>query len=244
VPVSAGHDLRARSSGSTTAGRAPAARPASPAHEPREAELRHLPLRSDQALRPARPTPRSIGGHLGGVPAPDIEVWTDGSTEAGTTNGGAGALILEHGESRTAQLTAPAGRLCSRTQADLTAIEIALRRPQAGLGDDDRPTAHVTRRSALISGRAALSPGVPCRPLSPGVPPRHQACRPRHQPYRPRQLTYCLRHQACRHVSRRSAPSAGVPPRQQACCPVIRRDAPVSWRAVPAIRRAAPINVC
>jgi len=179
--------------------------------------------RSDQA-RPTRP-------------APDIEVWTDGSTEAGTTNGGAGALILEHGESRTAQLTAPAGRLCSWTQADLTAIEIALRRPQAGLGDDDRPTAHVTRRSALISGRAALSPGVPCRPLSPGVPPRHQACRPR-------QLTYCLRHQACRHVSRRSAPSAGVPPRQQACCPVIRRDAPVSWRAVPAIRRAAPINVC
>jgi len=152
VPVSAGHDLRARSSGSTTAGRASAARPASPAHEPREPELRHLPLRSGLALRPARPTPRSIGGHLGGAACAGYR-GLDGRLHRGLrgANGGAGALILEHGESRTAQLTAPAGRLCSRTQADLTAIEIALRRPQAGLGDDDRPTVHVTRRSALIS---------------------------------------------------------------------------------------------
>jgi len=50
------------------------------------------------------------------LPPPDIDIWkwTDGSAQAGTGKGGAGALLIYHNRMSTTQLACPAGAMCSR----------------------------------------------------------------------------------------------------------------------------------
>ena len=59
------------------------------------------------------------------LPEEAVWVWSDGSAEAGVTNGGGGALILPPGGERR-EVRVPAGRLCSSTRAELAALLAAL----------------------------------------------------------------------------------------------------------------------
>ncbi|XP_043204776.1 uncharacterized protein LOC122372003 [Amphibalanus amphitrite] len=75
---------------------------------------------------------------LASLPQPDVSIWTDGSAGAGTHDGGGGALLIFHQESRTVQLTVAAGKVCSSTRAELVAIREALAEAAGDL--PDRPS--------------------------------------------------------------------------------------------------------
>ena len=57
---------------------------------------------------------------------PDVTVWSDGSANDGTTNGGAGALVQLHNLGREVEVRAAAGAVCSSLRAELVAIREAL----------------------------------------------------------------------------------------------------------------------
>ena len=60
------------------------------------------------------------------LPPPDFEVWTDGSAEGGTRQGGSGVLILDHTNQSTHELSYPAGVHTSSYRAETVALVKAL----------------------------------------------------------------------------------------------------------------------
>ena len=54
-----------------------------------------------------------------------IRIWSDGSAISGTSDGGAGVLI-EYPDKSTLTFSAPAGKICSSTSAELKAIQLGL----------------------------------------------------------------------------------------------------------------------
>ena len=63
---------------------------------------------------------------LAALPEPDCTIWSDGSAEEGTTNGGGGAQIILHREGKDITAMAAAGASCSSTRAELVAVRVAL----------------------------------------------------------------------------------------------------------------------
>ena len=59
------------------------------------------------------------------LPTDAIWIWSDGSADGGVANGGGGALLLPPNE-EAREIRVPAGRLCSSTRAELTALHAAL----------------------------------------------------------------------------------------------------------------------
>ena len=59
--------------------------------------------------------------------AADIQVWTDGAAAEGVENGGAGAVITWHDGRDITTLALPAGKLCSSTSAEASALAAGLR---------------------------------------------------------------------------------------------------------------------
>ena len=65
------------------------------------------------------------------LPQADLECWSDGSAVGGTTNGGAGVLILNHLNTTRKEISLAAGSLVHSTIAELMAVEAALRESQS-----------------------------------------------------------------------------------------------------------------
>ena len=65
----------------------------------------------------------------------DIQVWSDGAADDGTTNGGAGAVIRWHDGRPDSTLALPAGRHCSSTGAEAKALAAGLREVRDTIND-------------------------------------------------------------------------------------------------------------
>ena len=87
------------------------------------------------------------------LPPTDVTIWSDGSAKAGTTNGGAGALIQLHRLNREVEVRAPAGGVCSSLRAELMAMREALS-VVAGLDAEERREARRVR--LLTDSRSGL----------------------------------------------------------------------------------------
>ena len=95
---------------------------------------------------------------LAELPAEAVWIWSDGSANAGVADGGGGAVVLlPGGEER--EVRVPAGRLCSSTRAELTALLEALRAvPELNPPEDLPAVVCLDSKAALMllaSGAAA-----------------------------------------------------------------------------------------
>ena len=102
--------------------------------------------------------------HLSTLPTEATWIWSDGSAEEGTSNGGGGALlILRDGERR--EIRVAAGRLCSSTRAELYAIRAALEEASSLSGDlAEGPIVLCTDSQAALTLLDA-GPGAQTTPL-------------------------------------------------------------------------------
>ena len=64
---------------------------------------------------------------LSTLPSVECLIWTDGSAVSGYTQGGSGAVVTLISENTSFLLKAPAGKYCSSTQAELSAIHLSLK---------------------------------------------------------------------------------------------------------------------
>ena len=66
--------------------------------------------------------------HMASLPQPAVEIYTDGSAQNGTKNGGSGAVIMDKTNNKEYEMCAPAGTYTCSYQAELIAIKIALQK--------------------------------------------------------------------------------------------------------------------
>jgi ribonuclease HI len=113
---------------------------------------------AERSLRTDAPDARKRAAErtLDGLQRADVTVWTDGSAEGGTRDGGSGALIVFNDQPRQdIELMCAAGRFTTSYRAELVALHLALTRlrglaAEGAIGRGDRIRICTDSQSALM----------------------------------------------------------------------------------------------
>ena len=128
--------------------------------EPRQGDLPPGGGPGDRRDAPPDVRRRAAEEHLETLPSGTTWIWSDGSAEAGVTQGGGGAYI-QTSIGEVVEVKVAAGQLCSSTRAELIALRAALQRMRDGEGRSPVIACPDSRAALVMLSQGAAAQTLP-----------------------------------------------------------------------------------